>query len=70
MLESVGLFAALVLVAHVSGRANVMTALGAEVFFYGRLAYAFIYWFGLPWIRSLVFGVSMVGLTLILLQLL
>jgi uncharacterized MAPEG superfamily protein len=69
MLESVGLFAALVLVAHVSGRANVMTALGAEVFFYGRLAYAFIYWFGVPWIRSLVFGVSMIGLTLILLQL-
>jgi uncharacterized MAPEG superfamily protein len=63
------LFATLVLVAHVAGKANAMTALGAAVFFYGRLAYAVIYWFGIPWVRSVVFFITMAGLVLILLQL-
>jgi uncharacterized MAPEG superfamily protein len=69
MLESLVLFATLVLVAHVAGKANAMTALGAAVFFYGRLAYAVIYWFGIPWVRSVVFFITMAGLVLILLQL-
>jgi uncharacterized MAPEG superfamily protein len=70
MLESLVLFAALVLVAHVSGRANSMTTLGAAIFFYARLVYAPIYWFGITWVRSVVFGVAMVGLVVIFLQLL
>jgi uncharacterized MAPEG superfamily protein len=63
-------FAALVLVAHVSGRTNDMTALGAQVFFWARLAYAFIYTAGLvPW-RTVAFGVGFIGQVLILVQLL
>ena len=70
MLESVALFGILVLVAHVTGRANEMTALGAALFFWARVAYTVIYLAGVTWVRSLLFGVSMVGLVLILLQLL
>ncbi len=70
MLESLALFAALVLVAHVSGRANDMTALGAAIFFYSRVAYALVYWFGIIWVRTLLFTVAIVGLLLILKQLL
>jgi uncharacterized MAPEG superfamily protein len=70
MLENLGLFAALVLVAHVTGRANEMTALGAQLFFWGRLAYAVVYLVGIPWIRTGVWVVSMIGLVLIFLQLL
>ena len=40
MLENLLLFAILVLVAVVGGRANEMTALGAQLFFWGRVAYA------------------------------
>ena len=69
MLESLVLFAALVLVAHVSGRANATTALGAAMFFYARLAYAAIYWFGIAWVRTVAWSLAMVGLVLILLQL-
>ncbi|HVN42354.1 MAG TPA: MAPEG family protein [Steroidobacteraceae bacterium] len=69
MLESLVLFATLVLVAHVAGRENNATALGAAVFFYARLIYAFIYWFGIRWVRSIVFFVSMLGLLAILWQL-
>lgn len=70
MLENLALFAALVLVAHVSGRANEMTALGAQLFFWGRLAHAVIYLVGLPWIRTAAWLVSMIGLVMIFLQLL
>jgi uncharacterized MAPEG superfamily protein len=69
MLESLVLFTALVLVAHVAGKANAMTALGAAIFFYGRLAYAVIYWIGIAWVRTLVWCVAVAGLVLILLQL-
>lgn len=69
MLENVVLFAALVLVAHVAGKTNAMTALGAQLFFWSRLAYAVIYVAGIPWLRTLVWFVSLIGLVLIFLQL-
>jgi uncharacterized MAPEG superfamily protein len=69
ILESLVLFAILVLVAHVAGKANAMTALGAAVYFWARVVYAVIYLLGITWVRSLVFGVSMVGLLMILFQL-
>jgi uncharacterized MAPEG superfamily protein len=64
------LFAILVLVAQVAGKANAMTALGAQLFFWGRVAYAPIYIIGIPWARTAAFGVSAAGLVLIFLQLL
>lgn len=69
MLESLVLFAALVLVAHAAGLANEMTALGAQLFFWARLAYAIIYLIGIPWLRTGVWAVSLAGLILIFLQL-
>lgn len=70
LLESLVLFAALVLVAHVSGQANATTALGAAIFFYARLAHAVIYWMGIPWARTVAWTVSVAGLVMILTQLL
>ncbi len=69
MLESLVLFAVLVLVAQVTGKANAMTALGAQLFFWGRLAYAVVYWIGIPWVRTAVWAVSLVGLIMIFVQL-
>jgi len=69
MLESLVLFASLVLVAQVSGRANPMTALGAELFFWARLVYAIVYVIGIPWVRTGVWGVSVIGLVMIFLRL-
>jgi len=70
MLENLVLFAILVLVAHISGKANDMTALGAQVFFYARLAFAAIYIAGIPWLRTAVFAASVFGMLLIAVQLL
>ena len=69
MLESLVVFAILVLVANAAGKANAMTALGAQLFFWSRLAYAVIYWIGIPWARTAAWGLSLVGLLLIFVQL-
>ncbi len=68
MMESLIIFAPLILVAAVAGRFNAMTALGAALFFWGRLAYAPLYWFGVPWLRSLAWFVGIVGIVLVFLQ--
>jgi uncharacterized MAPEG superfamily protein len=70
MLESLPLFIALVVVAHIANRANEVTLLGELLFFWARLAYAIVYIAGIPWLRTLVWGVSVVGLVLIFTQLL
>ena len=69
MLENLVLFAALVLVAAVAGKSNAMTLLGAQIFLYARIAYALVYLVGLPWVRTAVWGVSVVGLAMIFVQL-
>jgi uncharacterized MAPEG superfamily protein len=70
MLENLILFAALVLVAQAAGRLNAMTALGAQLFFWARVAHAVIYIAGVPWLRTAAWGVSVAGLVLIFLQVL
>jgi uncharacterized MAPEG superfamily protein len=69
LVENLLPFAALVLVAHVSGKANAMTALGATIFFWSRLAYAVVYTAGIKVVRTAIFFISAAGLLLILLQL-
>jgi len=69
MLENLVLFAVLVIVAHMAGVANETTVLGAQLFLWARLAYAIVYLIGIPWVRTGVWAVSMVGLVLIFLQL-
>ena len=69
MLENLVLFAALVLIAVAANKTNSTTLLGAQIFVWARLAYALIYLAGIPWLRTLTWLVSMIGLVLIFLQL-
>jgi uncharacterized MAPEG superfamily protein len=70
MLESLVLFAILVLTAKVTGVSNAITLLGAQLFFWGRIAHAILYIAGIPWARTGAWAVSIVGLILIFWQLL
>jgi uncharacterized MAPEG superfamily protein len=70
MIENLVLFAALVLIAAVANRTSDMTLLGAQIFFWARLAYAFVYLAGIPWLRTGVWFVSVIGLALIFFALL
>ena len=65
MLENMVLFTALVLIAHVAGKANATTAMGALIFFWGRLVYAVIYLLGVPWLRTAAWFVSVIGLAMV-----
>ena len=69
MLENLILFAILVLVAQAVGVRNGMTLLGAQLFFWGRVAHAVLYIAGIPWARTAAWGVSVIGLILIAWQL-
>lgn len=70
MVENMVLFVALIVLLAVTGKSNQMTILGAELFFWGRFAYALVYLAGWPWIRTLVWFVSVIGMILIAMQLL
>ena len=65
MLENMVLFSALVLIAVVAQKTNAMTALGALIFFWARLLYAVIYLIGIPWLRTLAWAVSVVGMIMV-----
>jgi len=69
MLQSLVLFTALVLTAQVTNKLDATTALGAQLFFWARLAYAAVYVAGLPWIRTAVWLISVLGLVLIFVRL-
>jgi uncharacterized MAPEG superfamily protein len=69
MLESLVLFAILVLAARALNISNGMTVLGAQLFFWGRVAHAALYIAGIPWLRTAAWLLSVVGLVLIFLQL-
>jgi len=70
MIENLVLFAALVLALAVAGKSNGATVLGAQLFFWGRVAYAGIYLAGIPWARTGAWTVSVIGLLVLLAQLL
>ena len=65
MLESLVVFAIVVIAAHLAGKADATTALGAALFFWARLAFAIVYVVGVPWLRTAVWAVSMAGIVLI-----
>jgi uncharacterized MAPEG superfamily protein len=64
--EGLILFAPLILVAASTGALGATTALGAQLFFYSRLAHAVVYLLGLPKIRPLFWAVGLVGTLMVL----
>ena len=59
--ESFAPFAALVIVAHLAGKANATTAFLATSFFWLRLAHAVVYLLGVPYVRTVVFTLGYVA---------
>ncbi|PRC94858.1 MAPEG family protein [Solimicrobium silvestre] len=64
-LENFVLFAALVLTAHAMGVVDHRIELGAEIFFWARLAYIPIYIAGIIYVRTVVWTISIIGLGMI-----
>jgi uncharacterized MAPEG superfamily protein len=68
--ETFPLFAAAVLIANVIDRHSWMTVWGAQLYFWGRLAYVPLYAIGVPLIRSIAWNVATIGIIFVLLGLL
>jgi uncharacterized MAPEG superfamily protein len=64
-IENFVLFVALALTAHAAGVGEEAT-LGAQVFFWARLVYLPVYWAGITYVRSLLWGVGTAGLAMML----
>ena len=64
-LEAMAMFLAVVLAAHMAGKAP-QAALGATIFFWARLVYWPVYLAGIVYLRTLVWFVSLYGLFLII----
>ena len=65
--ETLPLFGFAILLAHVAGREGSLTAWGAWLYFVARVVYVPLYARGIPYVRSMVWIVSFVGLLMVLL---
>jgi uncharacterized MAPEG superfamily protein len=65
-LETFPFFAAAVLAVVLTQRQDGTTALAVQLYFWARLVYVPLYAAGIPYIRSLVWVVSMVGIAMLL----
>ena len=59
-------FAAVILMVQITTLANSTTSLGAQMYLYARIVYVPLYAFGVPYLRSLVWGISLVGIILVM----
>jgi uncharacterized MAPEG superfamily protein len=66
LFETLPLFIAAILIAHLASKEGPLTYWGATLYFWGRLIYLPLYAFGVPQIRSLVWLVSFAGLLMTL----
>jgi uncharacterized MAPEG superfamily protein len=59
--ENFAPFAAMVIVAHLAGKADAMTAFWATCFFWIRLAHAIVYLLGIALVRTILFTLGYVA---------
>jgi uncharacterized MAPEG superfamily protein len=59
-------FAAVVLTGYVLQRHTSTTALGAQLYFWARVVYVPVYALGIPYLRTLIWTVSIVGIVMLL----
>jgi uncharacterized MAPEG superfamily protein len=68
-LETFPLFLGVILMLHLLQRHDSMTVLGAEIYFWSRLLYVPVYAAGIPYLRTLIWAASIVGIVLPLIAL-
>lgn len=69
LFETLPIFAAAVIMAHIDGKDGQLTFVGAHLYFFGRLLYLPLYAFGVPYVRSLVWLVATGGLVSVIVAL-
>jgi uncharacterized MAPEG superfamily protein len=70
LFETLPVFAFAIIITHLVGRDGPLTLWGAWIYFIARLVYLPIYAAGIPFIRSLVWMVSLLGIILVMVPIL
>ena len=65
MLETFPVFAALVLIIQVTESWTAVSALAVQIYFWARVAYLPAYVIGVPFIRTLIWFASMIGIVML-----
>ena len=65
-MESFVLFAAAVLLVNALGRNSATSAHGAELYIWGRVLYLPLYLLGIPWLRTIAWGVALAGILMVM----
>lgn len=68
MVENLAHFAALVIVAHLAGKANDVTALWVQIYFWTRVGHAIVFYAGIPFIRTVFFTLGFIAEAVIFVQ--
>ncbi|MDO8839424.1 MAG: MAPEG family protein [Parvibaculum sp.] len=63
-LETFPIFAAVILAVYATERSNQWSEIGAQIYFWARLAYVPAYAAGLPWVRTLIWQIATIGIVL------
>ena len=63
-LETFPIFAAVVLAVYATERSSQWSEIGAQIYFWGRLAYLPAYAVGLPWVRTFIWQIATIGIVL------
>lgn len=66
LFETFPIFAAAILIVHVAGRENVLSVYGAWIYLVARVVYVPLYAAGIPFLRSVAWVASVVGILLVL----
>lgn len=69
LFETLPIFAAAVIMAHVAGKDGQLTFLGTHLYFFARVAYVPLYALGVTYVRSLAFLVALAGLAMVIVAL-
>jgi uncharacterized MAPEG superfamily protein len=65
LVENMPIFLCVVLAARLANAAPENIAVGANVFVWARVAYLLVYLAGIPYVRTLLFGLSVVGMGMV-----
>ena len=65
-LETFALFAAAVLLAHALDKTTANSALGAQIYLWARVLYIPAYVFAIPFVRTLIWMASLVGIVMVM----
>jgi uncharacterized MAPEG superfamily protein len=65
-IETFVFFAGAVLVANALGKHTAMSAIGAQIYFWSRVAYVPVYAFGIPFVRTLLWTASLIGIGMVM----